>query len=374
VAENILILTADAGFGHRRAAQAVEAALNELCDGKFEVIVTNPIEDPQVPQFMRQTESGYDDMVTHEPGLYLLSYKATDIPPVAQAIQDIAAMAMHQAIALQIERHRPSVLVSTYPVFTQAVIRSLREIGHSAPVTIVVTDLIDVHALWFHKEANLTFTPTEYVHEQALAYGLSEDRVYLSGLPVHPNIARETRNSVEIREALGWDTRMPTALIVGSARSRQTAIVAKLLDQSGLDLQVVAVSGGVPEIDAELLAAQWKGRVHTYSRVSNLPEMMHAADFIICKAGGLIISESLACGLPLILYEALPGQEAGNVRYVVESGAGVWAPDPVGALAACYAWLGKDKADFEACRIAAGRVGRPRAAYEVAGQVLQYLA
>lgn len=366
---NILILTADAGFGHRRAAQAVEAALLERYGEDCIVNVVNPIEDPDVPKFLRQAESGYDRMVIEEPGLYLLSYKASDTPPVARAMQDVTAVALHQTLIKVVGSHRPDAIISTYPAYTEAVVRVLREQDSPVMNAVVITDLIDVHDLWFHKKASLTFAPTGYVYEQALAWGLPAARVSLSGLPVHPDIARETRDKGTIRTALAWNPYMTTALIVGSARSRHTAIIARLLDQSGLDLQIAVVSGGASEVDEELRNTEWQGTVHVYGKVKNLPEMMHAADFVICKAGGLIVSEALACGLPLILYEALPGQEAGNVRYVVESGAGVWAPGPVGALAATYAWLAGDREDLETYRAAAKRAGRPRAAHEIAEQV-----
>jgi 1,2-diacylglycerol 3-beta-galactosyltransferase len=367
----ILILTADAGFGHRRAAQAVSEALVEQYGDDCEVQIINPIEDPDIPRFLKQAESGYDRMVIEDPGLYLLSYKTSDTPPVASAMQDILAVALHKALSKIIDHYQPDVVVTTYPAYIQAVIRVLREQGTQTKTIVVITDLIDVHDLWFHKKASLTFATTRYVYDQALERGLAADRVYFSGLPVQPAIARETRDQTTIRESLGWDPYQTTALIVGSARSRHTAIITKLLDQSGLNLQTAAISGGAPEIDDEFARSDWHSTVHTYGLVKNLPEMMLAADFIICKAGGLVVSEALACGLPLILYEALPGQEAGNVRYVVESGAGVWAPGPTGALSAVYTWLAGKEHDLETYRAAAEQTGRPRAAYEIAEQIYQ---
>lgn len=370
----ILILTADAGFGHRRAAQAVEAALGELYAEEYEVKVVNPIEDPEVPKFLRFAESDYDRMVVEDPGLYLLSYKASDTPPVARAMQDVTSVALHKTLVKLFDEYRPDAVISTYPVYAQAVVRVLREHESLSTSFVVITDLIDVHDIWFHKKVSLTFATTPSVYEQALERGLAPDRVYLSGLPVHPDIVRETRTRAAIRETLRWDAVLPTALIVGSARSRHTTIVAQLLDQSGLNLQIAVVSGGAPEVDEELRAAKWQGSaVHVYGKVKNLAEMMHAADFIICKAGGLIVSESLACGLPMILYEALPGQEAGNVRYVVDSGAGLWAPGPIGALAAVYSLLTKGSGSLEPYQAAAEKAGRPRAAYEIAEQVHRHM-
>jgi 1,2-diacylglycerol 3-beta-galactosyltransferase len=86
----------------------------------------------------------------------------------------------------------------------------------------------------------------------------------------------------------------------------------------------------------------------------------------MCKAGGLIVTEALACGLPLLLIDVLPGQEAGNADYVVQGGAGELAQDPVAALEILYHWFEKDAALLAERAEHARRLGRPRAAHEVA--------
>jgi 1,2-diacylglycerol 3-beta-galactosyltransferase len=102
-----------------------------------------------------------------------------------------------------------------------------------------------------------------------------------------------------------------------------------------------------------------------------MPQFMHAADGIICKAGGLIVTESLACGLPLLLVDVLPGQEEGNAAFVVEGGAGELAPDPIDALEVMCHWPDKDGALLTERARNARALGRPRAAYDVAEQAWQ---
>jgi 1,2-diacylglycerol 3-beta-galactosyltransferase len=97
-----------------------------------------------------------------------------------------------------------------------------------------------------------------------------------------------------------------------------------------------------------------------------MPTLMHAADCIICKAGGLIIAEALACGLPIVLVDVLPGQEAGNARYVTQGGAGELALDPIAALEIMSHWLVGDRALLAERAQNARRLGHPRAAFEVA--------
>jgi 1,2-diacylglycerol 3-beta-galactosyltransferase len=370
--KSILILTGDAGFGHRRAAEAIKAAFTDLVPD-YNVTIENPAQDPDLPEMLRRVESGYDDIVKDDPTLYQLAYAATDAPVVAQLMQDIATTALNRAMRNVLTRQMPDAIVTTYPAYTQSAFRTARELGITAPIDVVVTDLVGVHSLWFHDKVAQTFVPTGQVYRQALDQGLTRSSVQLTGLPVNPRIAREKRSRSEIRTALGWDQELVTALVVGSARSGQTANITRLLDRSGLNLQVVAVAGGDQETEEALKEIEWKGTVHTYGLINNMSEFMRAADFIVCKAGGLIVTESLACGLPLILHEALPGQEVGNVKYVVDSGAGVWSPGPIGVLTTAYAWLAKDRSELEKCRQAALQVGKPRAAYDVAERVLRQI-
>lgn len=369
--KNVLILTADAGFGHRRAAEAIEGALQSTYGDVCSVKLMNPLHDPSLPDLVKSLESGYDEMVVDDPTLYQIAYSATDAPVVAQLMQRITTRVLNDTLSEWIAIYRPHVVVTTYPAFTQASIRAVQTAGHQVPVNVVVTDLIGVHNLWFHSSATSTFVPTGNVYRQALDSGLSKNNVQLTGLPVNPAIARDSRPQAEIRRALGWREDMITCIVVGSARTRQTAGIAQLLDRSGLGLQVVAISGGDAKIDQNLKAAEWQGVVHTYGFVENMAEMMKAADFIVCKAGGLIVTESLACGLPLILYEALPGQEVGNVKYVTEAGAGDWSPGPIGALTTAYSWFAGDGDLFKKRRIAARKLGKPRAAYEIADWLMR---
>ncbi|OYT68341.1 MAG: hypothetical protein CFK52_15245, partial [Chloracidobacterium sp. CP2_5A] len=59
---NILILTADAGFGHRSAAKAVAAALRETHGDDCAVEVVNPLADWRAPAALRDSPLDYDRM------------------------------------------------------------------------------------------------------------------------------------------------------------------------------------------------------------------------------------------------------------------------------------------------------------------------
>jgi len=76
--------------------------------------------------------------------------------------------------------------------------------------------------------------------------------------------------------------------------------------------------------------------------------------------------------LPIILYSKLPGQEDGNVTFVQEEGAGVWAPTPRAVVRALTRWISHPEERLkvvENCR----RSGRPEAARTIAHTIGEML-
>lgn len=113
-----------------------------------------------------------------------------------------------------------------------------------------------------------------------------------------------------------------------------------MINHFGAPLQLVVVCGKDRETFKDLHEVIWHVPVHLYEYTSEMPAFMRAADLIVCKAGGLIVTESLACGLPMILVDVLPGQETGNMEYVVNNGAGELVESPIEMLEALsHLWI-----------------------------------
>ena len=69
---------------------------------------------------------------------------------------------------------------------------------------------------------------------------------------------------------------------------------------------------------------------------------MVASNLLITKAGPGTICEAMILGLPLILSSFLPGQEEGNVPYVVDNGLGYYTEDPQEIANRCVSMLTND--------------------------------
>jgi 1,2-diacylglycerol 3-beta-galactosyltransferase len=367
--KRILILTADAGFGHRSAANAVAAALQELHGGECAIEIVNPLDDKRAPSFLRDSQSDYDRMVREMPNLYEVGYQASDAAVPSTLVERALAVLLFEVMRDMVRRYEPDVIVSTYPLY-QAPLGAVYAITRRyVPLITVITDLATVHRLWFAKTPDLCLVPTEVVRQLAIGDGLAPEKVQITGLPVQPLLSQENRDPAAIRAELGWRPDLKTALAVGSKRVEHLEDMLHVLNHSRLPLQLAVVAGGDDELYHRLQSAEWHMPAHIYNLVKNMPTLMHASDCIICKAGGLIVSESLACGLPLLLIDVIPGQEVGNANYVVEGGAGELASTPVGALESIFHWLDRGGELLATRAQNARRLGRPRAAYEVAERV-----
>jgi UDP-N-acetylglucosamine:LPS N-acetylglucosamine transferase len=100
--------------------------------------------------------------------------------------------------------------------------------------------------------------------------------------------------------------------------------------------------------------------------INNMAEYMVAADILISKAGPGTIAEAASVGLPVMLTSYLPGQEEGNVDFVIENefGAFISDSDPFGIAEEVCRWATNEK-DLQRMSVASNKVGCPNAAAEI---------
>ena len=363
--KKVLILTADAGFGHRVAANSIAAALTERYGDRCDALVINPMDDDRAPALLRRAQSDYDRIARESPDLYRLSYQASDGMVSISLLEQALITMLYSTLRDLLTAQQPDAIITTYPLYQAPLAAVFALKNHYVPLLTVITDLVTVHGVWFNDEVDLCLAPTEAVRARAIESGLPPERIEVCGLPVSPALAR-TVDKAALRAALGWPTDRFVALLQGSKRVTRLEPVADILNHSGLPLALALVSGGDDALLARWQTADWHLPAYVYGFVHNMAQFMQAADLIVCKAGGLIVSEALAAGLPLVIVEAIPGQETGNADLVVEGGAGEFPPDPAAALATICHWLDRDATLLAEHAGRARRLGRPQACYRVA--------
>ena len=364
--KHILILTADYGYGHRSAANAIAQTMQEMYGKDCQVEIINPMDDPRTPPFLRDGENGYDKVVREIPELYKLGYRASENRLAGLLLNSSWTLMMFNILRDIIRKKEPDVIVCTY-LFYQGILSAVFAVeGRHIPLLTVVTDLETIQSLWFHPVADVCLVPTQTAYDLAIEAGLPAEKVKIVGIPVRPEILKGNLDRTAIRTSLGWREDLFTVLAIGSKRVGRLYDALSVLNHSGFPLQLIIAAGGDKDLYQRCQETEWHVETHIYNFVSEMGTFMQGADCVVGKTGGLTVSESLACGLPLILVDVIPRQATGNANYVVTGDAGVLASNPTEVLEAMCHWLENDRVHYNLQALNARRLGRPRAAFETA--------
>lgn len=359
----ILFLFSDTGGGHRSAAEAVIEAIQLEYGNQIRTEMVDIFKD-YAPRPLNRIPAWYPGMV-RIPQLWALGYRMSDGHRRARVLTGSAWPYVRRAVHTLVQQHPSDLIVSLHALANAPVLRALKG-NPRPPFVTIVTDLVSTHALWYHRQVDLCIVPTEEARLRALRFGLRPEQIKVIGLPVAHRFCVSPGNKQELRAQLGWRQDLPVVLLVGGGDGMgPLGQTARVIANSGLPVTLAVITGRNVALKAELDAVKWQIPTFIYGFVRNMPELMNAADVLITKAGPGTISEALNAGLPMILYSRLPGQEDGNVAYLTESGAGVWAPKPQQIVRALHEWI-ENPAALSNARQICKQIARPQAARDIA--------
>ena len=359
---HIVFYFSDTGGGHRSAAEAIIEAVHIAYKNNVTTEMVDFFKE-YAPLPFNHVGAMYPYMVK-APRLWRAGFYATDGRAQARMITATTWPIASRGAKALVRQHPADLIVTVHPFANTFALRAL---GKDRPPFInVVTDMVTTHALWFDKRADLILVPTKQARDNAIRFNMPSEKVRVVGLPVADKYCKPLGRKSTLRKKLGWTLDKPIVLLVGGGEGMgPLAKTARAIDASGLDVGLVVVCGRNQRLKATLEAETWENPTFIYGFTHNMPDFMRASDFIVTKAGPGSIAEALNAELPIILYSKLPGQEDGNVTFVEEEGAGVWAPKPQDVVRALTRWIMRPeekKMVVENCR----RAGRPEAARTIA--------
>jgi processive 1,2-diacylglycerol beta-glucosyltransferase len=267
----------------------------------------------------------------------------------------------------------PAAVVAVMPV-PLALMSQLKQEGKLAcPLYGVVTDFL-AHSVWAVPHVARYFVPSRTTAAMLAWQGLDPAQLQVTGIPINPAIA-DPKEPSEARRRHGLPLDRALVTIFGGGVSPETIrfIAARLLDNDR-PLTVVVVAGRSERLLDALAGLESNATVglHKLGMIDYVDDLVAASDLVVSKPGGLITSEVLARGTPMVTICPLPGQEEPNADFVALAGAGVslrvpeLAPVAVLHLLEAPELLGR-------MRASAHEVGRPQAAVAIAEQVLNDL-
>jgi processive 1,2-diacylglycerol beta-glucosyltransferase len=181
----VLLLSASAGAGHVRAAQALERALGEA--GARDVRHVDALEYT-TKLFRRLHQQAYLDMVNHAPEVLGWLYDHLDKPWKYERRRLAWDRLNTRPFVELLEGYRPEWAVCTHflPAEVVAWLKGRHRLG--ARLAVVVTDL-DVHGMWLCRHVDLYFVALDETREHLERLGIPGERITVSGIPIDPIFA-----------------------------------------------------------------------------------------------------------------------------------------------------------------------------------------
>ena len=382
----VLFLTFSPGYGHTRAAEAIEVALrNYYPDIETESLDVTHLIDANV---RAAVQDGYLRMTTEEPQLYQKLYdmdkdiyrqlagkmpadinlveflaeqqqrwypeiaegplfsiselynnldsallnslingicNRTKIPVGRLLLQGLLSL-IYSILATRLKNYvnqsAPDLLIATQMYPNALLSRAIQKNVITQPLIGVLTDF-GAHGVWVRNTTRMYCVSHSAVAESFHQQGVAAESIHVTGIPLMPEFENPPTQA-RARFNLGLDNR-PTILITGGQCGIGILDTVKCLVRDDRhSYQILVAAGNTLAANRELqhLVEQYPKRFKLYAWRNDMVSLLRAADVVIGKPGGLTVAESLACARPFIATCCLGGQEMHNVKFLQEKGAG----------------------------------------------------
>lgn len=369
--KKILYLFSDTGGGHRSAATALIKAVEELkkSDPPIQEMVDVFAE---CSGFLNIFAKLYAPVIKYSPKMWgMLYYWFNDMKKMQQ-MEKMARPFLEKELSKLIFRRKPDLIVSVHPLLNHITIRAMELAGHVVPLITVITDPVSLHRTWVCPDSDLLIVATEEAKNTCIRYGADPKRTKVIGLPIDPKFTRASRDKRSLRKDMGLKENLFTVLMMGGGEGGGNMYkIVSQLSKDDLDIQLVVIAGRNEKLkkDLEKMKDKIPFPMKVFGFTNEVPDIMSASDLVITKAGPGSIAESLAKELPVIITSWLPGQEEGNVKYVVDSGVGIVCKD--------YRQIGKavrqfqDPSRYRQIKKNIRKTNDPKAVYNIAKKIIE---
>ena len=339
--KKVLILYARYGGGHISAANSIQECIEQNYQD-FEVVSLDFM-DYLSKTIDKLTTTAYEEMAKKAPSLWGKVYMRSEKGALAEVSTNsnkILAIKLH----ILIKKIKPDYIVSTHP-FSSQMCAYLKKKGKLSNVKLatVMTDFAP-HDQWLVGSDYIDnfFVAHEAMRQVIINKGISHNKIFATGIPLSSRFLLEYDKN-KILEEMGLSSNKFTILFFAGGRfglgKKNTLKILEDISRYYDNAQVIAIAGKNKKMynafNDIVIKYNRQNEIKVLEFTDKVPELMNASDIVISKPGGLTTSESLACGLPMLIINPIPGQEEQNAEFLEKSELGYWIKkdeNPLGAI------------------------------------------
>lgn len=313
----LIIMANKTGTGHKSAANALEIRLNKL---GYKVKQIDGFETSgKIGIFL---ENSYLKITTTIPLFFYIPYLISQLFP--NLIHNLMYQSCKRKMKKEILNYNPDLIISVHSMYNKAITKLLYKEKIDIPFYLGVIDLINPPKLWFNKEADLIFVPTNEIKDDYIKKGINKSKLIVSGFPIRDDIkkrnkAKKIKNKINI-------------LIVNpSINIFKTLIYIK--EVSKLRNTTINVICGKDKrmfrtLKLEKKLKRLNNNVKVYEFVKNMNTFLDKSHILLTKAGPNMILEGVKSGTTVVVTGHIKGQENRNYEYVIKNDFGFKCENP----------------------------------------------
>jgi processive 1,2-diacylglycerol beta-glucosyltransferase len=326
--KNLLFFYTNPYSGHRLAADAVRTAFRESYNSEIETFSIDAFTHgfPFLAPLIAKT---YLKIIKNLPTVWNFLWDNQEVEQTTRPFRELLSALTITKLQDLFNQYQPSALVCTHALPCNILAWGKRKKLFDLPLVAIITDFA-VHPYWFDELVDLYIVPTEEIKEAMTSkeiftsdgkrkYSIKEKKIKVCGIPINPRFSAK-KDKCKAKENFHLNPDIPVVLVMGGTNGLGIEKVVSSL-YNNLEAQILVVTGMNKKIYQEMkYSFPENGRIRIFEYTRRIPEMMDCADLLITKPGGLTSAEALAKGLPMVIFNPLPGQEERNSDYLVSYG------------------------------------------------------
>ncbi|MEK6282561.1 MAG: glycosyltransferase [Acidobacteriota bacterium] len=368
----VLLLSASAGAGHVRAAEAIEKAFHE--EG-----VVGEVRHVDTLQFTNKVfrhlySKAYIELVNKMPEVPGWVYDKLDTPWKNERRRLALDKLNTRPFVKLLRDYQPDLIVCTHflPAEIVSWLKAKKRIASRQ--AIIVTDF-DVHAMWLCHHYEQYFVAIDESRAYLEALGIPRDKITVSGIPIDPVFALpKDKHAMRLKHGLAPNRTTILLSAGGFGVGAMESLINSLFPLQHA-AQIVAICGRNEDLEKRLgrlatrIKPDAKVTLKPFGYTREMDELMAASDLVLGKPGGLTTSEALAKGLVFVIVNPIPGQEERNSDHLLEAAAAIRCNN-LPTLAYKLDRLLDDPVRFANMQANASRMAQPNAARDIVRKLL----
>ncbi|RHW42069.1 UDP-glucuronosyltransferase [Neobacillus notoginsengisoli] len=258
----------------------------------------------------------YLEWIKRFPGIYSRVYRMNVYTNLAKTKR----FRLYESIFLRhirrlLNEQKPNFIVCTHGL-PSYLLNQLKKNGEvTVPVMNVYTDFF-IHQVWGIETIDYHLVPTMEVKSFLLNRGVREERIYLTGIPIHPKIPKAFADGTK-------SPSLPLSVLVTGGNLGVGSIEQLVLSIGKTGRIHYSVLCGKNISLLQKIKAMQNPHVKPLGYIEcreKMNKLYEENDAVLTKPGGVTLSECLFKRKPVFIYHSLPGQEEINLQALEKHG------------------------------------------------------